>query len=196
MRYLVAVVSHVSGLPRHLRVHCRTVVQQAGTPISREISPIRDRVLSTAFMICAVVTAQSDACSIPVFRYALEKWQPDPYITFVLHRGELTAEQQKLIDALQSTPANLIVETVDYDTNPDKVAAILHEEHIEDKLPWLVAKKPVNRDLPQNVFSEELTANSVARLMDSPLRMTIKNRLLEGDLSRLGLPGMRPQKKG
>ncbi len=177
----------MSGLTQHPRVRRRTVFQPAGIYVTREISPIRDRVLSIAFVICATVTTQAGACSIPVFRYALEKWQPDPYVAFVLHRGEFTAEQQKLIntlqsrDAAQSTPANLIVETVNRDTEPDKVTAILREESIEDKLPWLVVKKPVDRDLPQTVFSEELTATSVARLMDSPLRMTIKNRLLEGD---------------
>ncbi|HUQ72324.1 MAG TPA: hypothetical protein VM165_22550, partial [Planctomycetaceae bacterium] len=29
------------------------------------------------------------ACNVPVFRYALEHWRPDPYRLTVLHRGPL-----------------------------------------------------------------------------------------------------------
>ncbi|MBM3889970.1 MAG: hypothetical protein FJ388_12715, partial [Verrucomicrobia bacterium] len=36
------------------------------------------------------------ACSVPVFRYALERWQQDDYPVTIVHRGKLTAEQNKL----------------------------------------------------------------------------------------------------
>ena len=34
----------------------------------------------------------AQACSVPVFRYALEQWRPDPFPVVVFHKGELTPE--------------------------------------------------------------------------------------------------------
>lgn len=138
-------------------------------------------------MIFAVVATQANACSIPVFRYALENWQPDPYVAFVLHRDELTAEQQSLIDTMRSqkfagtTSANLVVKTVNLDIEQDEFLKKLREENAGRKLPCLVVQKPAKRDAPETVFSGELTPTIVARLIDSPVRMNIKDRLLNGD---------------
>ena len=154
----------------------------------RENSPVRDRIPSITLVIFAVVATQANACSIPVFRYALENWQPDPYVAFVLHRDELTAEQQSLIDTMRSqkfagtTSANLVVKTVNLDTEQqDEFLQKLREESGGRKLPCLVVQKPAKRDTPETVFSGELTPTIVARLIDSPVRMNIKDRLLNGD---------------
>ena len=37
------------------------------------------------------------ACQIPVFRYALERWQPDPYEVVVIHRGSLSPEHARFV---------------------------------------------------------------------------------------------------
>ena len=138
-------------------------------------------------MILVVVAAQAIACSIPVFRYALENWRPDPYVAFVLHEGELTPEQQNLLDMLRSkdlagtVSANLIVKTVDLAAEPDEVATQLREENADVQLPCLVVQTPAKRGQPQTVFSGELTPANVAQLVDSPLRSNIKDRLLKGD---------------
>ncbi len=41
------------------------------------------------------------ACSVPVFRYALERWPPDTYRYVVFHDGPLTPDQQKWVDQLE-----------------------------------------------------------------------------------------------
>ena len=38
------------------------------------------------------------ACSVPVFRYALELWPPDEYEVVLFHQGSLTEEQKQLIE--------------------------------------------------------------------------------------------------
>ena len=43
--------------------------------------------LVTGLLILAPAVGQ--ACSIPVFRYALERWQPSPYDVLIFHRGPL-----------------------------------------------------------------------------------------------------------
>jgi hypothetical protein len=45
-----------------------------------------------------LVTEALWACSVPVFRYALEKWPADAYLTTVFHRGPLTAAQAGLAE--------------------------------------------------------------------------------------------------
>jgi hypothetical protein len=122
-----------------------------------------------------------------VFRYALENWRPDPYVAYVLHEGELTAEQQGLLDTLRSkdlagtVSANLIVKTVDLAAEPDEVATQLREENAGVALPCLVVQTPAKRGQPQTVFSAELTSANVVQLVDSPLRSKVKDRLLNGD---------------
>ena len=46
--------------------------------------------------------ASALACSVPVFRYALEKWPPDVYQATVFHRGPLTSAQQALVQTFLS----------------------------------------------------------------------------------------------
>ena len=42
------------------------------------------------------------ACSVPVFRYALERWTSDNYQIIIFHDGKLTDEQQAVVDDLVS----------------------------------------------------------------------------------------------
>ena len=41
------------------------------------------------------------ACNVPVFRYALQRWQPDPLEVLVLHRAPLDDAQVGLVDYLE-----------------------------------------------------------------------------------------------
>ena len=43
----------------------------------------------------------SEACSVPVFRYALELWPPDEYEVVLFHEGPLTEEQKQLLDKIK-----------------------------------------------------------------------------------------------
>ena len=57
------------------------------------------------------------ACDVPVFRYALERWNPDPYVAVVFHRATLTSDQQSLVESMQKASrdnsANLLVRKAD-----------------------------------------------------------------------------------
>ena len=45
-----------------------------------------------------MAAATANACTIPVFRYALEKWDLTPYEIVVFHRGALPVDLQKTIN--------------------------------------------------------------------------------------------------
>src|SRR5512145_3576746 len=57
------------------------------------------------------------ACNVSVFRFALERWRPDPYRAVLLHRGELTAADRQQLEVLQKQQdealANVTVRAVD-----------------------------------------------------------------------------------
>jgi hypothetical protein len=146
-------------------------------------------ILTFVLAAFAVVSAPANACSIPVFRYALEHWRPDPYVAFVFHRGELTPEQQKLIESMQPKAidglpaANLFAKTVDVDNDleGDELLAKIWEENQTETLPHLVVHAPPKWGPPPTVFQGKFTAENVAAVMESPLRTTIKDRLLKGE---------------
>src|SRR5947207_13564620 len=58
-------------------------------------------------------SALAPTCDIPVFRYALERWQAAPYDVVVFHRGPLQDEGKAALNALRQTGANLEVDRVD-----------------------------------------------------------------------------------
>ena len=44
---------------------------------------------------------RAEACSVPVFRYALERWKASPYEVLVYHRGKLAGQDKKQVTALE-----------------------------------------------------------------------------------------------
>ena len=72
--------------------------------------------------------AESYACQVPVFRYALERWRPDPYEVFVIHDGNLTNEQVKNLTYFEESlvgpngpMVNLRMEAIDLSRENDSV---------------------------------------------------------------------------
>ncbi len=154
---------------------------------SQKTSPIRGAVPAVALVILTLAATELIACSIPVFRYALENWRPDPYVAVVLHRDELTDDQQSLIERMQTkefdgtAAVNLVVKTVNVSDEPDESTAGLLEEHSDADLPRLILRKPGVRDSSETVFSADLSADAVTAVLESPLRTEITNRLIKGD---------------
>lgn len=133
------------------------------------------------------LAAEVNACSIPVYRYALEHWRPDPYLAYVFHRGALTAEQQAHVELLQpaslngAAAVNLVVKLVDVDGEMDERTAHVWEAHQTDALPHLVVQAPPKWGPPPTVFAESLTKTACEKLLDSPLRSNVTDRLIKGD---------------
>lgn len=127
------------------------------------------------------------ACSVPVFRYALEKWPPDSYRAVVFHRGPLSPAQQALAGELGSEGlagrlhANVSLQTVDLAQSPAPELLELWRKVGTDTLPWLVVRYPQSVRLTGNVVSGPLTGATLRPLLDSPARKEIIRRLGQGD---------------
>jgi len=159
----------------------------------REFSILPRRLPVLVLAILGTLTAgPSWACSVPVFRYALEHWRSDPYQVVYFHRGELTPEQDALLKRLAraSSPgkdaANIEVFPLDLnEANPDdplvKDDLALWEKQNTDTLPWMVVRYPLSIRSPEPIFAGEVTQESVAQLLDSPVRKEMAKRILAGD---------------
>ncbi len=140
-----------------------------------------------SLVVGSAVTLQ--ACSVPVFRYALERWPNDPYEAFVFHRGELSADQQALVDKLGADglagqlSANIRPHLINLDDDPEPQLVELWEEQNVDTLPWIVVKYPRITRLQANACSLPLEDSELRRLLDSPVRQEIARKLIDGETS-------------
>lgn len=155
------------------------------------LCPGRQRVAWGVFLAAVMgFTTAAGACSVPVFRYALEHWEPDLYRLTVFHRGPLplAAEEQlaKLSQRLHDPDgrqlANLKVGTVDLAEQVDDESRALGEQQGGDSLPVLTLQRPgVGARPGEVVYRSPLPEADLEQLLDSPLRKTIAAQLLEGE---------------
>ncbi len=152
------------------------------------ISP-HPRLASLTITLALAATVASEACNVPVFRYALERWQPDAYRLVVLHRGPLAPPDAARIAALReeslagSGHCNLEVTETDLTAEKSSHHRELWERQNQkdDALPWAVLLGPLHRDQPVTVWAGPLAEVDPARLLDSPARKELVRRLASGD---------------
>jgi hypothetical protein len=127
------------------------------------------------------------SCSVPVFRYALERWRPDPYKGIYIHKGEIAPKDQALLDQLNEaagnadSPLNLIIREVNVDTfSKQKLEEVL-QGPVPEELPVLKIWYPNQMGKSAPVWSEKLTPSLAQGLMQSPKRKQLAERLIRGD---------------
>lgn len=123
----------------------------------------------------------AQACNVPVFRYALEKWPADPY-TLVLYQKagtESSAEaEQWLREHLSAgTPINVQLQTVAVDSVFGVTAAA---ERITD-LPWLEVYFPHRTAESRPIWSGVASAENFHSVLHAGLRSLLAEKLLQGD---------------
>ena len=128
------------------------------------------------------------ACSIPVFRYALERWQADPYEFIVFYRGQFDPATDALAERLAAfeladheAPANARLQLINLADETDEALLELWESQSSIELPWLVVQHvDADRQLKQ-VWSSPFDSTNLDLLLTSPVREELARRLLLGD---------------
>jgi hypothetical protein len=145
-------------------------------------------VVAVVAVAVAVLCPSADACNTPVYRYAMYNWQTAPYIVFYFHEGEISEADQavhKTIEKLTEEwppEANLRLELVDV-SDEKKMEAIPEfvleawKSYEDGKTPAYVVFSPFRG----HVYSGELNAGSVKKLIDSPARQKLGELLTEGN---------------
>ncbi|HKA05690.1 MAG TPA: hypothetical protein VKD71_00440 [Gemmataceae bacterium] len=143
------------------------------------------------FAVFAVFLAQpAFACSIPVFRYALEQWPPSHYALVVYHNGPINKEEraavQKISDAARR--ANVRVTTIDLkgDVDPEQ-KAVWDREGKDAKTPRVLLRYPESGPEIPSLLSCPLVVEPIVALLDSPARRAIFDRLTLGNAAAIVL---------
>jgi hypothetical protein len=129
------------------------------------------------------------ACTIPVFRYALERWESDRFLVIVYHDGQLTAKQESAISDLakRSSAAGgpLNIEVIRFDvTSPASETATLPDlQPPRDRpLPWVEVRARAAGGRTVSRWEGSLAdATGQPGPFESPARKEIVQRLLKGD---------------
>ncbi len=124
-------------------------------------------------------------CPIPVYRYALEFWEPDPYRVTVYYSEALTASQGSAVEMMADASAgrggaNLVVRLVDVKDETKLLNYPLYGEQSADELPWMIVQYPYIEGIEKPVWMGSLTSGNVESLLYSPAREHIAGRLAEG----------------
>ena len=127
---------------------------------------------------------KANACAIPVFRYALERWPPYPYQIVVFYKNSLDKKEEKAIEALEESHSNLVGWYVDLnDKLPEELKPIWKEEKKKATLPWLVVRYPGQFwDVvdSKTFWSGPFDLQKLSEVTDSPARTKFVRSMLSG----------------
>lgn len=138
-------------------------------------------------MSAAIPVSVSHACNTPVFRYALERWEPDNYEVIVLHRQPFTDTETQLLETLrqathrQDLPTNVRLRTVDLAQPLDE-----RDQRLLDVTPpsepatWMLVQYPPFTNTDRSAFVGPFNNDTVQALLDSPARHTVVERIAAG----------------
>ncbi len=149
------------------------------------ILKLASRIQLTVLFIALLATTAM-ACKVPVFRYALERWSADKYEVLILHKGALEAPSQGLVDKLKSPElnetTNIQVQLASADDLRDKRLLELWKNHPDSSQPLMVVLFPKTaNEVPDRVITSlPLTEGNAQRLLQSPLRKQLAQRLSSG----------------
>jgi hypothetical protein len=125
----------------------------------------------------------SQACNVPAFRYALERWPADPYQILVYHR---TGPQGAAFELLQKGAserggaANYSLKGIDV-TKPEGKA--LAEQRSIVAYPWVEIYYPIHFQVRTPVWSGPLTLDRAQKILNSPGRSRLAQTLLSGEVA-------------
>ena len=139
--------------------------------------------------IWAIRPSVQDArsCSVPVFRYALERWNPDPYKAIFIYRDKISEKDRALLDQLNQAvfnpeyPLNLRMREVDVATfSKEKLEGLL-KGPIPEELPVFAIWYPDQIGKAHPLWTIRLTPSVIQDLIISPKRKQMAESLINGE---------------
>lgn len=141
-----------------------------------------------AMLLCILAAASiARACSVPVFRYALERWPSDSYEILIYYHAPLSKSEKAIADALRnaaesaSAYANVTAQLVNLDGKMDEETEAIWKAQKDATAPWVVVRYPHAPPQVPCAWSGPLNSPELKTLIDSPKRREIASRLLKGD---------------
>jgi len=150
------------------------------------MSIIRQR-LGSLLLVLLLTAAQAAACSVPVFRYALERWPPSNYQVWVFHQGPLDEAQRKLADELDQLivqgglPTNVEIQWADVSGTLSPAAAKAWAEQKPATFPHATVLFAPHGAATGVAYAGPAELETLRGLLHSPIRQAVAERLLSGD---------------
>lgn len=140
--------------------------------------------LPTCFLAFLLAVPPSSACTIPVFRFALERWDLGIHDVLIYHRGPLPADVKAAIKHWADPPAraNIEITTIDLDGKMSPYHAKLWQSAgLKDvSVAMIVPSLPSSEGAKPIAWSGPFTPANLENLVVSPVRQVILAHLLRG----------------
>lgn len=152
-------------------------------PVRRLVKPIVCAVLSGMALVALL------ACDTPVYRYAMYRWEPEPYELYFFHdqpagnQDQAVAQAVKELAGSEKQPANLQFFDVNLaeDKEMQKISPAVKQAFLakaDHKLPAYLAVSSYGQELAFGPL-DEAAARS---LIDSPVRRELASQLAQGKI--------------
>ncbi len=142
----------------------------------------RTHVLILGLLLLSL-THVAEACNVPAFRYALERWPADLYQVVVYCQATPRGPEFELLRksaGAQGGAANYSLKLVDVG-RPDGKA--LADRRNITALPWVEVYYPASSEVTSPVWSGHLTSDAVSKIIESQVRSQLVRRLLDGEVA-------------
>ncbi len=144
------------------------------------------RNLSVIAVLLILGSASIHACSVPVFRYALERWRPAPYEVTVYYRDSLSSSDSAIVSSLHEAgrgarSANIYTTLVDVSDSLEEHLRMRWDSVATRELPRVALYAGHYRSLSKPLWEAPLSTETVEQLLESPVRTEITRRLLAGE---------------
>ncbi len=149
---------------------------------------MNSRIIRATLVTLAICTV-AEACQVPVFRYALERWRPDPYELVIVHQGDLPKEQQSTLTHLEESLVgpngpivNLRHETIDLSKETDQLDR-WKKLHGDSKVASAHLFYPFEAFQKESkpIWNGAFSRKNVDSVLDSAGRREIVKQILEGN---------------
>ncbi|GEM_PF-723288 len=141
------------------------------------------KTLPSLFLLFIFSLQQLQACAVPVFRYALERWPPDAFYVTLLHKGMEEEAQEKWLAPVFD--ANYGVSSVDLreDELPEGIPDAYHQiaKQVSEQQPYFALEYPEDYGIEEPViFQGPTSPENMQQLLSSPVREELIKRILGG----------------
>jgi hypothetical protein len=136
------------------------------------------RALLSVVSVIAFGTS-AGACNVPVFRYALERWQSDDYKLTIYQQGPIDKVVNQFQNDIATSKSNIELTLIDLasPSSLDRRVPTLAGGYLKDSNCHFVIRTP---DQQKVALQGPVEANSASRLLDSPVRKELSRRLISG----------------
>ncbi|MBD3314259.1 MAG: hypothetical protein GF344_00600, partial [Chitinivibrionales bacterium] len=136
-----------------------------------------------ALLVLLMLANKAVACTLPVFAYALERWEPDAYAVMVFYEDSLSQAEEKAVDSIMAHTyrgGNFEVHLVDVADSMMQWEEFVWEQQTAHELPWLVVRYPRGSYVNADLWTSRLEDFPIERFANSPMRREIARRILDG----------------